>query len=128
MDIFSDFVVRVRVGSVRMFTYVYVIKSQFVKNVLNCLVDNGYVRGYYEFDTTLIVYLKYIGNKSMLVDIERISKISKRVYCSRKELEYADKKNIRYLVSTSRGIMMNKGDLFIRKPYMVGGEVLLKIK
>lgn len=91
-------------------------------NVLNILVNEGFIKSYkINSKNQIEVFLKYKNNKSVINEIERISKPGKRLYLKNKDL-YIKKKGF-YIISTSLGVLT---DLEAKK-LNVGGEFICKI-
>lgn len=91
-------------------------------NVLNVLIREGLIRSYkINSNNTIDIYLKYINNNSVIIEIQRLSKPSRRLYIKNKDL-YKKKKGF-YILSTSIGIIT---DLEAKK-INVGGELICKI-
>jgi small subunit ribosomal protein S8 len=97
------------------------------KNILNVLKQEGFITDFKiikeEYKEILNIDLKYIQNKNMIIGIKRVSKPSRRIYCSKDELkQYHGKAGI-VIVSTSKGVMTNR-DATING---VGGEVICSV-
>ena len=96
----------------------YLVNKEFLK----CHVQENYQENKREF---LLLSLKYTGKsrKSVISDIERISKPGLRVYTNSKELpRVLDNLGIA-IMSTSKGLMTN----LKAKELGIGGEVLCYI-
>lgn len=104
---------------------VEVKNSKFIRLVLDCLIKEGYIRGYYKKERELIVLLKYKEQKSVIEKLKIISKPSKKVYYSYKQLKKSYWKGENYIVSSSKGIFMNKECIY--KEQGEGGIVLIEI-
>ena len=96
-------------------------KSKQIINILNIFVKEGFIRSYKIDSNQLDIYLKYRKNKSVIMELKRISKPGKRLYITNKDL-YKKKKGI-YILSTSMGIIT---DLQAKK-LNVGGELICMI-
>ena len=97
-------------------------KSKQSINILNILIKEGFIKSYkINSKNQLDIYLKYKKNKSAINEIKRLSKPSKRLYISNKNLY--KKKTGFYIISTSMGILT---DLQAKK-LNVGGELICKI-
>lgn len=91
-------------------------------NVLNILVNEGFIKSYkINSKNQIEVYLKYKNNKSVINEIKRVSRPGKRFYIKNKDL-YIKKQGF-YIISTSLGIL---NDLEAKK-LNVGGELICKI-
>ena len=84
-------------------------------------MKEGFIRSYKIDSNQLDIYLKYRKNKSVIMELKRISKPGKRLYITNKDL-YKKKKGI-YILSTSMGIIT---DLQAKK-LNVGGELICMI-
>lgn len=105
-------------------SYVHSKITVFNLIILNCFLEDGLIRGYKKKKNKLYIFLKYIKGKSVLRNINFISKPSRRVFLSFLGIL---KLNIFYFkyfyISTSRGLMnhwsaLSKG---------LGGEVFFVI-
>lgn len=99
--------------------------SKFVREILDCLTKEGYIRGYYVKGWSIIVLLKYKENKSVIHKLKVVSKPSLKKYLSFKKLKQSYLKGEYYLVSSSEGIFLNKECSYKEKG--PGGLVLLEI-
>ena len=93
-------------------------KSKQIINILNIFVKEGFIRSYKINSNQLDIYLKYRKNKSVIIELKRLSKPGKRLYINNKDL-YKKKRGI-YILSTSVGVVT---DLQAKK-LNVGGELL----
>jgi small subunit ribosomal protein S8 len=92
-------------------------------NILNILVNEGFIKSYkINSKNQIEVYLKYKNNKSVLNEIIRLSKPGRRLYIKNKDL-YIKRQGRLYILSTSIGILT---DLEAKK-LSVGGELICKI-
>ena len=96
-------------------------KSKQIINILNIFVKEGFIRSYKINSNQLDIYLKYRKNKSVIIELKRLSKPGKRLYKNNKEL-YKKKKGI-YILSTSMGLVTD----LQAKQLNVGGELLCMI-
>jgi small subunit ribosomal protein S8 len=91
-------------------------------NVLNILLNEGFIKSYkINSKNQIEIFLKYKNNKSVINEIKRISKPGKRLYLKNRDL-YIKKQGF-YIISTSLGILT---DLEAKK-LNVGGEFICKI-
>lgn len=91
-------------------------------NVLNILINEGFIKTYkINSKNQIEIYLKYKNNNSVIKDIKRISKPGKRLHIKNKDL-YIKKQGF-YILSTSLGIVT---DLEAKK-LNIGGELICKI-
>ena len=129
-DSIADMLARIKNGQVAKLSNVFIPYSNFKKNVLQVIKDEGYIKSYEEKTAKkdghkgLVVYLKYDKNKKPVIqDIKRVSKPGCRVYSSINELKgYYNNFGITIL-STSKGVMSDSQ----ARNAKLGGEVLCKI-
>lgn len=96
-------------------------KSKQIINILNIFVKEGFIRSYKIDSNQLYIYLKYRKNKSVIIELKRLSKPGKRLYINNKDL-YKKKRGI-YILSTSMGLVTD----LQAKQLNVGGELLCMI-
>jgi small subunit ribosomal protein S8 len=99
-----------------------------VKNaILECLKKEGYIstvsKKTKKGHPTLEVELVYIDKKPKINEVERISKLSRRVYFGMKEIYPVRNGSGILILSTPKGILSGKE----AKYEQVGGEALFKI-
>ena len=82
----QDTIVRISNGQRHLFSEIYVLKSKLVISFLKCLYKEGFIRGFIIENRRIKVYLKYFKGKPSIFHISSVSKLSKRVYISKKEL------------------------------------------
>ena len=96
-------------------------KSKQIINILNIFLKEGFIRSYKIDSNQLYIYLKYRKNKSVIIELKRLSKPGKRLYINNKDL-YKKKRGI-YILSTSMGLVTD----LQAKQLNVGGELLCMI-
>jgi len=126
MDLVSDFVVRIKNGCVRRKMGVEVKKSKHICDILNCLVDKGFIAGYRKEHAVLFVTLAYYFGEPLIFDVKRVSKPSKRVFYSVRELRTAYRCGRFLVYSTTRGIQFLGIDGRFSDIYE-GGEILFEL-
>ena len=98
--------------------------SGMMAKICAILKDEGYLENYKEIDLEhskqIKVYLKYEAKKSVLHEIQRISKPGRRVYMACKDIPVALDGYGLTIVSSSAGIMTDKQ----AREKGVGGEVI----
>lgn len=99
-----------------------------VKNaILDCLKKEGYVSDFSKKvkkdGTILEVKLIYTDSKPKIVEVERISKLSRRVYFGMKDIHSVRNGSGILVLSTPKGILSGKE----ARKEQVGGEALFKI-
>ena len=121
-DTLSNLFSKIKNGFLSKKTKIIQQNSKQSINVLNILVDEGFIKTYkINSKNQIEIYLKYKNNKSVINGIKRESKPGKRLYIKNKDL-YIKKQGF-YLISTSLGIL---SDLEAKK-LNVGGELICKI-
>ena len=106
--------------------YIFQRKSFFCSKILNILWDEGYILGYKnsDFDPKIFeIFLKYNENKPAIKSIKFISKPSKRIYFSSKQLFKINLNLGLFLISTNKGLL----SLQECKKLNLGGEPLVFI-
>ncbi len=95
--------------------------------ILECLKKEGYISGFSKKlkkgFPVLEVELLYTDGKAKIVDVERVSKLSRRTYFGVKDLRPVKNGFGLLVLSTPKGIMSGKE----AKKEMVGGEALFKM-
>lgn len=128
-DILADMLTRIRNGQKAKLLFVSIPYSKMRCNVLDILINEGYVASYVVSDVrsgikNIDLKLRYdaYGNAA-IKEIIRVSKPGKRFYTGIKDLkDYYNGMGV-YVLSTSRGIMSDKQ----AKKLRVGGEVICKV-
>lgn len=102
-------------------------KTKFCEVVLKSLWDEGLILGYSSFDMPedkLEVYLKYGKTGTPVIqNILLVSKPSRRVYLSSKQIWKLDSSHLFIIFSTSKGVL----SLSECKKFNIGGEPLFLI-
>lgn len=121
-DTLSNLFSKIKNGFLSKKTKVIQQNSKQSINILNILINEGYIKSYkINSKNQIEVYLKYKKNKSVINEIQRISKPGKRLYVKNKDL-YIKKQGF-YILSTPLGVLT---DLEAKK-LNVGGELICKI-
>lgn len=127
-DPIADMLTRIRNANRTKMPEVRVKRSKVCRGIAQVLRDEGYIRDYDEIDDTnqgeIRIFLKY-GDRGehVLQDLQRFSKVGRRVYRGANELpRVLDGLGIS-IVSTSSGVL---SDRQCRKQN-VGGEVLCTV-
>jgi len=111
------------------------VKKAFIlqpkKNIcllfLNVLWDEGYILGYKKSKKNkghIEIFIKYKNKNPVINTVKFITKPSKRVYCSLKQLWKIDSNSSLLVLSTNKGILT----LDKSKKLKVGGELFLYVK
>jgi len=126
MNLVSNMVSIIKVGSTAKHLDVTVQNSKLCINILSILYKLGYIRGFTIKSKKFIkVFLKYADNKPTIRNINVISTPGRRIYSGYKNLEADLKKKGSgfYIISTNKGLLTDEESVMFGK----GGEVLLKI-
>lgn len=131
-DPIADMLTRIRNGQQNKILSIAVNYSKINMSILEVLKQEGYIA---DFDLqsendegkmipTITVHLKYLVNsKPVIREITRISKPSRRVYYSIKDLrEFYNGLGV-YILTTSQGILSDKQ----ARQNKIGGEVICSI-
>lgn len=98
-------------------------KTKQIVQILNLLIEEGLINGfYYENNDYIVVLLKYNNNKGVINHIKQISKPGKRVYVKNKWI-YKNNKTDLFILSTPKGFLTHNQ----AKQYNLGGELICKI-
>jgi small subunit ribosomal protein S8 len=127
-DPIADLLTRVRNASKARLRKVDLPSSQMKVAIAEILKEHGFIRNYKLFRQeqkgVLRLYLKYVGkNRSVIQGLRRVSKPSRRVYASYRNLPKVMNGIGVAVVSTSRGIVTDE----VARTHKVGGEVLCTI-
>lgn len=123
-DPIADMINRINNAKIMKKPNVSMASSNVKAAIAATLKDEGYIENFHEevdgFRKTLTIVLKYVEGRSAIVDLKRVSKLSRRSYASVSNLpRVVDGYGIA-IISTSRGVMSdNKA-----RQLNVGGEVL----
>jgi small subunit ribosomal protein S8 len=124
-DPISDMLIRIKNGQMRRKEFVEIYpKSKMKLEILKILKKEGFIEDYEEKEKSIIVKLRYFPDGTPLItDVKRISKPSRRVYVSYKELKPVMNGIGIAILSTSKGILTDKE----ARKLKVGGELLLEV-
>jgi small subunit ribosomal protein S8 len=126
-DPISDMLARIKNACQRYFETVDVPSSKAKAGILRALEKEGYIKGFREIvkddRAFLRVTLKYYEGKSVIKELARVSKPSRRVYSRFKKISSVFNGFGIYVLSTSKGIMSDAE----AKENNVGGEILCKV-
>lgn len=124
-DPISDMLIRIKNGQMRKKEFVEIYpKSKMKIEILKILKKEGFIENYEEKEKSIIVKLRYFPDGSpVITDLKRISKPSRRVYVSYKELRPVMNGIGIAILSTSKGILTDKE----ARKLKVGGELLLEV-
>lgn len=131
-DFLSDMLTRIRNGQRAGLNAVYLHSHmpKMCKSVLQILCEEGYIRGFSEYDTDKItdrkikVFLKYKNNGAPVIEgIFRVSTPGRRIYVSTRLLWKPKTSVGLFIFSTPQGIMVDRNARLMN----LGGEVLCGI-
>lgn len=98
--------------------------SELNKHILEILKKEGYIENYKFIEDNkqgvLRIYLKYIGKKSAIRNIKRISRPGQRIYVKADKVPYVLRGRGLAIISTSKGILSDKE----ARQERLGGEVI----
>lgn len=126
-DPIADLLTLIRNASRAKKEKVDVASSKMNREILTVLKKEGYITDFKPLDASKVnlirAYLKYIGNRSAIKNLRRISKPGLRVYMSNKKIPKVLRGLGMAVVSTSKGIMTDKE----ARELKVGGEILFYV-
>ena len=126
-DQISDFITRIKNGSLAGKPSVAVINSKFVFNVAQALKKAGYIERVEnkgkEAGSQIEIVLRYLDGGARIRGAERVSLPSKRVYARSTDLRTYRSGFGNFFLSTPKGVMTEAE----ARKNKVGGEVLFKI-
>ena len=102
-------------------------KTLICSKVLNLLWDEGFILGYKTYlknPNLFIIFLKYDKNTPTIKKINSISKPSKRIYFSVKDIWKTESGVGLFIITTNKGIF----SLNTCRRYNIGGEPLFYIQ
>ncbi len=124
-DTLSNFFSKIKNGYLAKKYKITQYKSKQIINILNVLIKEGLIKSYQiskKNENIIYIYLKYNKNKSVIQQITKISKPSKRIYIKNKELFKIKKRGL-YILSTSYGVITD----IQAKKLNLGGELICNI-
>jgi small subunit ribosomal protein S8 len=123
-QVLQDSISRISNGQRHGLVQVELIYSKLILSFLKCLYNEGFIRGFCLNKSSITLYLKYYNGIPSINHISSVSKLSKRVYISKKEVVNLMNKKELFILSTSQGITTTKN---ILNSDFQGGEVLCRI-
>jgi len=132
MDQIANMLISIKNGGLVKKDHIFVPHSKIKENILNVLKNEGFIK---TFETTdlgnnkksLKIVLSFEGKHphiySKINNVERVSKLSKRIYVQAKDIKLVKYGKGVVVLSTPKGIMTGKE----ARKEMVGGEMLFKI-
>ena len=125
-DPIADMLTRIRNAIAREHRFVHVLYSKINLNILNVLVEAGFIDKVLVNDEVRLirVYLKYTSDrKPMIKDLKRVSSPGRRRYVGVEGLPILRRGLGKTVVSTSKGIM----DADKARRENIGGELLCSV-
>ena len=127
-DPIGDMFSRIRNGQMRSLNSVEIPSSNFRKNILKILKDEGYIKDFFiektiNNRTSLRINLKYFEGDPVIKEIKRISKPGRRVYSRATSIPKVMNGLGLAILSTPKGVM---SDSEARKNN-VGGEIICRV-
>ena len=127
-DPISDCLTRIRNGLMRGKVEVSAPYSKVKHDLVNVLVDEGYLKSCKKVEednnkASINITLKYFNSQPAIKNIKRISKPSLRKYSGPEDLKPVKNGLGAYIISTNQGLMTDKQ----AKAKNIGGEVLCEV-
>jgi len=127
-DPIGDMFSRIRNGQMRSLNSIEIPSSNFRRNILEILKNEGYIKDYYiekseNNKINLKINLKYYEGDPVIKEIKRISKPGRRVYSRANSIPKVMNGLGLAILSTPKGVMT---DSEARKNN-VGGEIICRI-
>ena len=127
-DPIGDMFARIRNGQMRNLNSVEIPSSNFRKNILEILKNEGYIKDFFiektvNNKTSLRISLKYYEGDPVIKEIKRISKPGRRVYSRANSIPRVMNGLGLAILSTPKGVM---SDVEARKQN-VGGEIICRV-
>ncbi len=127
-DPIADMLTRIRNAQAVKMLEVVIPSSRIKVLIAKTLKDNGYIGKIQEYADRekkfIKLTLKYINGKSRITEINRVSKPGNRVYVKSKNLHSYLNGYGAYIVSTSKGVMIDKE----ARKNNLGGEIICSIR
>ena len=127
-DPIGDMFARIRNGQMRNLNSVEIPSSNFRKNILEILKNEGYIKDFFiektvNNKTSLRISLKYYEGDPVIKEIKRISKPGRRVYSRANSIPRVMNGLGLAILSTPKGVM---SDVEARKQN-IGGEIICRV-
>ncbi len=120
----QDTITRISNGYLHKLIEIDVIHSALVVSFLKILYQNGFIRGFILNKNNISVLLKYYRGVPAISHISSLSKLSKRVYLSKREVITLAESQGFFILTTPKGLFTSKN--IFDKNFM-GGEVLCRV-
>ena len=127
-DPIGDMFSRIRNGQLRSLSSIIIPSSNFRKNILEILKNEGYIRDFFiekseNNKISLKISLKYFDGQPVIKEIKRISRPGRRIFSSAESLPKINNGLGIAIVSTPKGVM---SDAEARKNN-IGGEIICRV-
>ena len=127
-DPIGDMFTRIRNGQMRSLNSIDIPSSNFRKNILKILKEEGYIKDFYiekseNNKISLKVNLKYYEGDPVIKEIKRISKPGRRVYSRANSIPRVMNGLGLAILSTPKGVMTDAE----AKKNNIGGEIICKV-
>ena len=127
-DPIGDMFSRIRNGQMRSLNSIDLPSSNFRKNILKILKEEGYIKDYYiekseNNKISLKINLKYYEGDPVIKEIKRISKPGRRVYSRANSIPRVMNGLGLAILSTPKGVMTDAE----AKKNNIGGEIICKV-
>jgi small subunit ribosomal protein S8 len=106
--------------------YIYQTRKKICESFLKILWDEGFILGYIVDDESpnrLKIFLKYTNNRPVINNIKTVSKPSRRIYYSIKQIWKIDSSKSFIIFSTNKGLK----SIVDCKKLKIGGEPFITI-
>jgi small subunit ribosomal protein S8 len=130
-DPIADMLTRIRNAQMRLHPTVSMPNSKMKQELARVLKSEGYIEDFQVLpekpQSVLNVTLKYVGDRrsrrSVITDLERVSRPGRRVYVGKKEIPWVLSGMGITIVTTSQGVMTGQQ----ARRLGLGGEVICKV-
>ena len=127
-DPIGDMFSRIRNGQMRSLNSIDIPSSNFRKNILKILKEEGFIKDYYiekseNNKINLKINLKYYEGNPVIKEIKRISKPGRRVYSRADSIPRVHSGLGLAILSTSKGVMSDSEAI----KNNLGGEIICRI-
>ncbi|MBD3284951.1 30S ribosomal protein S8 [candidate division WOR-3 bacterium] len=128
MDVIADFLTSIRNALAAGKKEVAVSSSRFRQELARILLEEGYISNFQlhekEFPPKIVIQLKYSAQgTSVIAGLRRVSRQSRRIYRSAKDLPRVKNGLGTVIVSTSQGVMSDRQ----ARKVGLGGEIVCEV-
>jgi len=110
-------------GQIAKRSYIYITRKKICESFLKALWNEGFILCYTIESNKLKIFLKYNNDKPVIKSIKSLSKPSRRIYYSAKQLWKIDSSKSILIISTNKGLK----SLSDCKKLRLGGEPYIAI-